>query len=292
MVDAKTGALVYRDDADVHAPIWTGRAGQLAAWDRYDQGHLVDVRTGRYARYLQGGLGAPSGTFISAGGERLLGWAESAGGLGVGGVWGMWDLRTGDEIQSAPEQIASGSTPRSARVVLWSDGTQLWTVRVSDRHVLARRGGLVAGAVSPAGVVVASHPDGGLIFLDLHTLRPDGGPLPDAPGIIEQFAFSRDGRLLAARGPDGAVRLVDMAGRTLLGEPIVVNVKDDQTIALRPDGRALAQPDPRGILIWDLRPVRWQAAACHLAGRDLTHEEWQTYLSAVGNYRTTCSGAA
>ena len=95
-----------------------------------------------------------------------------------------------------------------------SDGNQLWTVRVSTGHVLASHGGLVAGAVSPDGVVAASHADGSLIFLDLYTLHADGRPLPDAPGIIEQFAFSRDGSLLAARSPDGTVRLVDMASRT------------------------------------------------------------------------------
>ena len=175
---------------------------------------------------------------------------------------------------------------------MWSDGSQLQTVRASDRHVLARRAGIVAGAVSPAGVVAASGADGSLIFLDLHTLQADGRPLPDAPGTIEQFAFSRDGSLLAARSPDGTVRLIDMASRTQLGEPIAVTATDDPTIALRPDGRALAQPSPNGVLIWDLQPAHWQAAACHLAGRDLTSGEWQTYLSAVGRYQRACPAAS
>jgi WD40 repeat protein len=288
VVDARTGALVYRNDTDLHTPVWTGRAGQLAAWDKDEQGHLVDARTGRHTRYLQGGFGGVDAAFMSAGGVRLLGWQIHT----AGEAWEMWDLRTGDSINSVLDRGTSASPSPSGRFVVSSDGNQLWTVRVSNGHVLARHGGLVAGAVSPDGVVAASHADGSLVFLDLHTLHSDGRPLPDAPGIIEQFAFSRDSSLLAARSRDGTVRLVDMASRTQLGEPIAVTSAGDRTIAMRPDGRALAQPSPHGVLIWDLRPAHWQTAACHLAGRELTRDEWQTYLSAVGSYRTTCPDAA
>ena len=89
------------------------------------------------------------------------------------------------------------------------------------------------------------------------------------------------------RSPDGAVRLIDVASHTQLGEPIPVTATDNPTIALRPDGRALAQPSPKGLLIWDLHPAHWQTAA-HLAGRDLTTGEWQIYLSTVGRYQRAC----
>ena len=290
VVDGRTGALLWRDDHKAYAPTWTGRRGQLATWNAEDQGHVIDVRTGKPGLALESGLGGAAGGWMSAGGARLLGWSDTRGGGTA--AWVMWDLRTGGEIGTGAFAGTSASTSRSGRLVVWSDGSQLQTVRASDRHVLARSGGIVAGAVSPAGVVAASGADGSLIFLDVHTLRADGRPLPDAPGIIEQFAFSRDGRLLAVRSPDGTVRLIDMASRTQLGEPIVVNGDDDPTVALRPDGRALAQPSPNGVLVWDLRPAHWQAAACQLAGRDLTREEWQTYLSAVGSYKRACPAAS
>ena len=202
----------------MHTPVWTGRAGQLAAWDRYDQGHLVDVRTGRTGLALESGLGGAAGAWHvrwRSTPPRVVGQLRRGGSVGdVGSAH-----RGRDPIRRLC-QATSASTSRSGRLVLWSDGSQLRTVRASDRHVMARRGGIVAGAVSPAGVVAASGADGSLIFLDLHTLRPRGRPLPDAPGTIEQFAFSRDGSLLAARSPDGTVRLIDMASRTQLGEPI------------------------------------------------------------------------
>ena len=57
VVDSRTGALVYRSAIVEHAAVWTGRAGQLAAWDSDDQGHVVDVRTGRSVLELPSGLG-------------------------------------------------------------------------------------------------------------------------------------------------------------------------------------------------------------------------------------------
>ena len=288
VVAATTGTLVYRNDADMHTPVWTGLAGQLAAWDRYDQGHLVDVRTGRTGLVLESGLGGAAGAWMSAGGVRLLGWSDSFGGGSVGDAGSAHRGRDPIRRLCRPQRVHL----RSGRLVVWSDGSQLRTVRASDRHVMAHRGGIVAGAVSPDGVAAASGPDGSLIFLDLHTLRPRGRPLPDAPGTIEQFAFSRDGSLLAARSPDGTVRIIDMASHTQLGEPIPVTSTGNPTIALRPDGRALAQPSPKGLLIWDLHPTHWQTTACHLAGRDLTSGEWQTYLSAVGSYQRACPAAS
>jgi DNA-binding SARP family transcriptional activator/WD40 repeat protein len=285
VVDSRTGAVVYRSDIVLHAPVWTGRAGKLAGWDSDDQGHVVDVRSGRAVLELFSGLGGSDGTYMSAGGLRLLAWVNSY-------AWGVWDLRTGDELFSGSSPGTSGSADRSGQLVVWSDGSKLWTVRVSDGHVVARRGGLSAGAVSPDGVVAASRMDGSLTFLDERTLRPDGRALSDAPGTIEQFAFSGDGSLLAARGSDGNVRLIDMTNRAQVGGPIVVNGEGDRTIAFRRDGRALAEPSRNGVLIWDLRPATWVIAACQLAGRELSRQEWQTYLAASGDYQRTCPKAA
>ena len=221
---------------------------------------------------------------MSAGGLRLLAWVNS---YRLGRVGHAHRRRS--PLGRSPG--SSGSTSRSGQLVVWSDGSKLWTVRVSDGHVVARRAGCRPGRFSPDGVVAASGLDGSLTFLHERSLRPEGRALSDAPGTIEQFAFSGDGSLLAARGSDGNVRLIDMTNRTQLGGPIVVNGEGDHSIAFRPDGRALAQPSRNGVLIWDLRPTTWMIAACQLAGRDLSRHEWQTYLSAAGDYQRTCAKA-
>ena len=58
---------------------------------------------------------------------------------------------------------------------------------------------------------------------------------------------------------------------------------------LRPDGLEMVLGGgERGLAVWDLDPSHWVAAACRLAGRNLTRDEWDTYLSDLGSYRSTC----
>ena len=46
--------------------------------------------------------------------------------------------------------------------------------------------------------------------------------------------------------------------------------RNQRGLALRPDGRQAAFLAPAGIAIWDLDPDRWVAAACEMAGRNLS----------------------
>ena len=43
-----------------------------------------------------------------------------------------------------------------------------------------------------------------------------------------------------------------------------------------------------GYQIWDLDPDHWIEAACRLAGRNLTAEEWATNIGDLAEYRPTC----
>ena len=46
----------------------------------------------------------------------------------------------------------------------------------------------------------------------------------------------------------------------------------------------------QGIVVWDLDPAHWVDAACQLAGRNLTHAEWDQYIGDLAPYRQTCPG--
>jgi hypothetical protein len=43
-----------------------------------------------------------------------------------------------------------------------------------------------------------------------------------------------------------------------------------------------------GVALWDLDPAAWVDAACAIAGRNLTHEEWATYVGDLAPYTATC----
>lgn len=284
VIAARTAAVVDRLGRDRVAPVWTQQPGRLVAWTEDGEANVFDVVTGRKVRGFYSGLGGPPlGTATAAHGSRLLAWSEE-----VHPVWRTWDVRTG-EIVSTHEEPSSGdgALGPGGRVVLWSGAGQVSTYDADSAGPLASRQ-LAVAALSPRGLVVGSRSDGRLGFYRPRNLHTVGRPVPGTPGVVQQFAFSRDGRLLAARGRDGSVRLVDLAARIQLGEPISIDSSGDPSIALRPDGLRLTQPSRRGILEWDLRPSRWQRAACQFAGRELTHEEWRTYLSPLGAYRTVC----
>ena len=79
---------------------------------------------------------------------------------------------------------------------------------------------------------------------------------------------------------------------TELGDPLP---SEDRAlgffVSLRPDGKVLAIPNgPLGVALWDLEPTRWLDAACEVAGRNLTPEEWDQYLGQFGPYHETCIG--
>jgi hypothetical protein len=86
------------------------------------------------------------------------------------------------------------------------------------------------------------------------------------------------------------VNLYDGASGTRLGAPIVIADDEVAAMALSADGTMLVTgggPDD-GALLWDLQPTSWVNAACAIAGRDLTVDEWETFIGDLARYRPTC----
>jgi DNA-binding SARP family transcriptional activator/outer membrane protein assembly factor BamB len=120
------------------------------------------------------------------------------------------------------------------------------------------------------------------------------GALPGTSDQIDSINVSRDGRTLAVYALDDTVSVYDLLGGRRLGDPIRVagawTYPGQGAVSgvIRADGSELAVNVPTGIALWDLRPSSHADAACKMAGRDLTRDEWKTYLSAIGPYRSTC----
>jgi WD40 repeat protein len=149
---------------------------------------------------------------------------------------------------------------------------------------------LVASVVSPNGVAVGSTVEGDLWIFDPDTLEKLD-ELPGLHGFAELLTLSADGTTLAAENESDGIRIYDVPSRTQLGE----NIPDvDGALgyfAMRPDGLELAIPyGELGLVLWDLDPEHWLDAACALAGRNLSQQEWDKYLGAFGEYHQTCNG--
>ena len=287
VVDAQTGAVVQRLAGYV-SPVWTADPSVLVAWNQEGDGYLIDIRTHRALGQLAGSLGGPPDAGQASFREdRLLVW-----GIGFSRYvkdWRVWDTRNGAIVagQKSPFGWDGASLSADGRVLVAAGGGRIAAYDLAAGKVTAQNTGVVNAAVSPTNVVATATTDGALAFYDIRTLRPSGPSLPGTGGI-RQFSFDADGGLLAVAGLDGRVRLVDMNQHAQLGDPIDLGASADQSIALRPDGAALALPSPAGTVIWQLRPQIWARAACQFAGRNLTPQEWRTYLAGLGDYVATC----
>ena len=89
---------------------------------------------------------------------------------------------------------------------------------------------------------------------------------------------------------DRTAAIDDVTTGAAIGDPIVIPDDEVNDVALRPDGLELASDGPvqTGMTIWDLDPDHWIEAACRLAGRNLTPDEWDKNLGALRSYRVTC----
>jgi DNA-binding SARP family transcriptional activator/WD40 repeat protein len=284
VIEVSSGAVVDRLDGYTR-PVWTEDPSRLVAFEQRDgTGYVLDVRSHRPVLQLNGGFGSPPHGAALVG-DLVLAWGEGD----LPGTVSAWDLRTGNYVGRTLARAGEQAT-------ISPDGTVTAVVRPDERRLVARdlrtgallaeRAGVATAAITPAGHIVGATPDGRLEFLDLHTLDPLGPPVTGLPAAVEQIAFSADGRILAVRGTDNTATLIDVPARALLGGSIAHRGPVDG-LAVRPDGAVLALHSQGGILLWDLRPASWEAAACRIAGRDLTPTEWHAHMGPTA-YHSTC----
>jgi WD40 repeat protein len=151
-----------------------------------------------------------------------------------------------------------------------------------------------------AGILVASTTDGRILELDPTSLQPVGAPFPGTNGSTQTLSVDADGRRLMVLGDDEMIRYYDVATRTQLGDAIDMNygvalgnlandvLEEVAGAVLRGDGMQAAADTGQGIVVWDLDPDHWVDAACQLAGRNLTHAEWDQHIGDLARYRRTC----
>ena len=114
------------------------------------------------------------------------------------------------------------------------------------------------------------------------------GTVSGAAGDLENPSLSRDARTLLVTAADGNALLYDAPTGYRIGEAFR---KDSRTLAqgvLRPDGLEMALSMPDGVMVWDIDPDHQFDYVCRIAGRDLTENEWRTYLPQLGGRQSTC----
>ena len=104
---------------------------------------------------------------------------------------------------------------------------------------------------------------------------------------VFQIAVSPDGQLVAVAPANGGVTLWDLRSRRRLGDEFPQPPDVIPQVAFEPNGRLLMTEKSRAIE-WPVYRPTLQRAACEIAGRDLTRDEWAGILPNRP-YRPVCS---
>jgi WD40 repeat protein len=190
--------------------------------------------------------------------------------------------------------LNSADVSRSGHRVVVGTGSTAEGVVIYDGSTAERVGaipGVNGGYVTPADQLFVTSFGGELTQHDLDSLEPlrtFGG----SRGFIQQLVGTGDGSLIATKGGDRSVSLYDVATGTRIGTPITIADDPFDFFVLSTNGTRLAIPSADGVQIWDLEPDHWVDAACRVAGRNLTREEWDTNIGDVAPYRATCPAVA
>ncbi|HEU0200340.1 MAG TPA: TIR domain-containing protein, partial [Burkholderiaceae bacterium] len=192
---------------------------------------------------------------------RVIGWSDDCA---VGAVATKNALRLIDAKSGAP---LGDSVP----------GHQ--TREVRDANAKEPRINLLSAAFSADGrYLVSGSQNGTLQRWERAPLRPLGALLLGHARDVSSVAFSPDGTTIASGDREGALRLWDAASGQPLGPPLS-HRGGVKSVAFTVDGTQLVSWGEDGTLRAWPAPATWQAHLCAKLTRDMSFEQWQTWLS-------------
>jgi hypothetical protein len=79
-----------------------------------------------------------------------------------------------------------------------------------------------------------------------------------------------------------------MQSRQQIGDAIQMDTQVNGLTPFRADGRELAFASEGAIVSWSFDPEQMLRGACTVASRNLTQDEWRTYLADLAPYQKLC----
>jgi len=221
----------------------------VSLWDIYRHQQIGESLSGQQDD-LRALVFSPNGKILAGGSES--------------GEVVLWDIGRGDP---APQSFVT------------RDEGKVWDLAFSpDGHLLA------AGSEgAPVGDVSSIE------LWDVATGQSLWPAASDQPEDVNSLIFSPDGTMLVTWSKSGSTEgntlaLWDVASGRMIGW--LGNGGDD--LIFSADSDTLITASRGEIILWDINLDVWQEHACHIANRNMTASEWETYLPDQP-CRPTCS---
>jgi WD40 repeat protein len=287
-VDTRTGATTPRSAqlTELWGVRWSPDARHLLTWGQDSLLRVWDARSGQEVARRRHFTDSLEATFSRDGRQVLV--PDGSGRLETLDATTLQPLHRPVRLGTGVSTLVAG-VGDGAVLVASGDGT-LRRIDPMTGEVLAERSrafGVGSFVASPDGRLVAGpDPAGVMRLFDARTLEWVG-PASGAPWG-EDRDYAPDGRQVAAV-VQGRVSLWD--GRSgAYQASLPVDASGPLSIAYLADGSGLvvAAADGRTWTV-DTRVGTWVRRACALAGRNLSHAEWQLYFPSRA-YRKTCPG--
>ncbi|MGW0771559.1 protein kinase domain-containing protein [Streptomyces sp. NPDC002676] len=212
---------------------------------------------------------------------------------GEGGAIDIWDIHTRKRVHRyAQGQSGFGQFSQDSRRWVTTEGDVLdLTTQTSRRADFGEDAEDMA--FSPDGKLLAVVHASGWVDLWDSGVRHSLARMPSSTvrggtrsgASVSDAVFSSDGSLLAAAVDTDTVQLWDVDAHLSLGQPLDMGGREIDAMAF--DGNVLRALSGSRVQSVDFTPDHLATTVCKKASRDITRQEWRTYIPDLP-YRPLC----